>query len=74
MMNHKHTAARTVTGATVAALAVTAVVMSSPAQASAAEGPQLESAHASQSLIEGPLINLGNLPDLIGDINIGQFQ
>lgn len=74
MMNLKHTAARTLTGATITALAVTAGVMSSPAQASATEGPQLEPAHASESLIEGPLINLGNLLDLIGDINIGQFQ
>lgn len=74
MLSLKRTGLRTIVGATIAALAVMVGVFAAPGAASAAEGPQENSADTSDSLIEGPLIDLGDLMDLIGSINIGQFQ
>lgn len=74
MLNLKRTGLRTIGGAAIAALAVMVGVFAAPGAASAAESPQTDSADASSSLIEGPLIDLGDLMNLIGSINIGQFQ
>lgn len=74
MSKLKNTGARTIGGTTTAALAVMVGVVAAPGAASAADDAQIESADASSSLIEGPLIDLGDLMGLVGSINIGQFQ
>lgn len=74
MSSLKHTGIRALVGSAIAALAIMAGVFSAPGAASAAEGSQTDSAETSTSLIEGPLIDLGDLMNLIGSINIGQFQ
>ena len=74
MLSLKHTGIRAVVGSAIAALAILAGVFAAPGAASAAEAPQTDSADTSSSLIEGPLIDLGDLMNLIGSINIGQFQ
>lgn len=74
MFTLKHTRARTIVGTTTAALAVMIGIVAAPGAASAAESPHPESTDASSALIEGPLIDLGDLMNLIGSINIGQFQ
>lgn len=74
MKTTKHTRTRTIIGATIAALTVTVGLFTAPGTASAAEDPQPASTETSSSLIEGPLVDLGDLMNLIGSINIGQFQ
>ena len=74
MLSLKRTGLRTIGGAAIAALAVMVGVFAAPGAASAAEAPQADSADTSSSLIEGPLIDLGDLMNLIGSISIGQFQ
>lgn len=74
MLSLKRTGLRTIGGTTIAALAVMVGVFAAPGAASAAEGPQAHDAEPSSSLVEGPLIDLGDLMNLIGSINIGQFQ
>ncbi|SMX96343.1 hypothetical protein BSP239C_02725 [Brevibacterium sp. 239c] len=74
MTTMKHTRTRTIFGATIAALTVTVGLFTAPGAASAAENPQATSTETSSSLIEGPLVDLGDLMNLIGSINIGQFQ
>lgn len=74
MKTTKHTGPRTIIGATVAALTVTVGLFAAPGAALAAEDPQVASTGTSSSLIEGPLVDLGDLMNLIGSINIGQFQ
>lgn len=74
MKTTKHTGGRTAIGATIAALTVTVGLFAAPGAASAAEDPQVASTETSSSLIEGPLVDLGDLMNLIGSINIGQFQ
>ncbi|GAA1865203.1 hypothetical protein [Brevibacterium marinum] len=74
MLTLKPTGVRALVGTTTAALAVMVGVVAAPSAASAADDPQVESADTSSALIEGPLIDLGDLMGLIGSINIGQFQ
>lgn len=74
MKTTKHTGGRRAIGATIAALTVAVGLFAAPGSALAAEAPQAASAQTSSALIEGPLIDLGDLMNLIGAINIGQFQ
>lgn len=74
MKTMKHTGGRRTIGATIAALTVAVGLFAAPGSALAAETPQAASTETSSALIEGPLIDLGDLMNLIGAINIGQFQ
>lgn len=71
MKNLKLINARTVSGAALAAILISVGLMAAPVSASAAETSPTDSIEASGALINGPIIDLG---DLLGDINIGQFQ
>ncbi|MGC2977215.1 hypothetical protein ACPUD8_16065 [Brevibacterium sp. FAM 25378] len=71
MKNLKLISTRTASGAALAALVIAVGLMAAPASASAAQTSQRESTETSGALINGPIIDLG---DLLGDINIGQFQ
>ena len=74
MKTTKHTGPRTIIGATIAALTVTVGLFAAPGAALAADDSQVTSTETSSSLVQGPLIDLGDLMNLIGSINIGQFQ
>ena len=71
MKNLKLINARTVSGAALAAILISVGLMAAPGGASAAETSPTDSTETSGALINGPIIDLG---DLLGDINIGQFQ
>lgn len=71
MKNLKLINARTFSGAALATFVIAVGLMAAPGSASAAETPDADSIETSGALIDGPIIDLGNL---LGDINIGQFQ
>ncbi|MGC2942584.1 hypothetical protein [Brevibacterium sp. FAM 24638] len=71
MKNLKLISARTASGAALATLVIAVGLVAAPGGASAAQASQPESTETSGALINGPIIDLG---DLLGDINIGQFQ
>ena len=74
MKTTNRTGPRKIIGATIAALTITIGLVAAPGAALAADDSQVASAETSSSLIQGPLIDLGDLMNLIGSINIGQFQ